>query len=78
MADKTYLDAVKNDYKVMLIELAGVYNKATGFKALAQSALPEVKEAYESEVGKAILRNAERVKSAIEDVTYLMLTEKID
>ncbi len=66
MAHNTYLDALKSDYRQMLAKLHFAQNNASGFHSLSYTEVEEAKEAYESETGKKILRNAYRVFFALE------------
>ena len=66
MAHNTYLDALKSDYRQMLAKLHFAQNNASGFHSLSYSEVEEAKEAYVSETGKKILRNAYRVFFALE------------
>lgn len=66
MAHNTYLDAVKSDYSKMLEHLRIAHENSKGFHALSFSTLQEVKEAYNSETGKKIQRNAYKVFCALE------------
>lgn len=62
----TYLEAIRSDYASMLETIALAKNNASGFHALSLSNLEEVKEAYQSEQGRKILRNAYKVFFALE------------
>lgn len=68
MAHNTYLDAVKSDYKNMLEHLRIAELNATGFLALAFSSasIEEAYNAYNSETGKAIRRNAYKIYAALD------------
>lgn len=66
MKHNTYLDALKSDYRQMLAKLHFAKQNATGFHALSFTEVEEAKEAYQSEEGKKILRNAYKVYFALE------------
>lgn len=66
MAHNTYLDAIKSDYRQMLAKLHFAKNNASGFHSLSFSPLDEVREAYNSEEGRKMLRNAYKVFFALE------------
>ena len=66
MTHNTYLDAKKSDYRQMLAKLHFAKNNASGFHSLSFTEIEEAKEAYNSDEGKKILRNAYRVFCALE------------
>ena len=66
MKHNTYLDAIKSDYRQMLAKLHFAKQNATGFHALSFTDVEEAKEAYQSEEGQKILRNAYKVFFALE------------
>ena len=66
MMNNSYLDAIVADYRSMIEKLQIVEQNCTGFHALSFSTLEEVKEAYNSEKGKKIRRNAYKIYCALQ------------
>lgn len=66
MTHNTYLDAMKSDYRQMIAKLHFAKQNAIGFHSLSFTDIEEAKEAYQSETGRKILRNAYKVFFALE------------
>ena len=66
--DNYMLNAIKADYQKMIEELRIVHEKTKGFHALSLSTLEESKQAYNSETGRAIMRNVYKVFNALESL----------
>lgn len=74
MTHETYLRAIKSDYKSMIAKLERCEVMASGFEALSHSSIEESKQAYQSETGQKVLRNAKKIAKALAELRSALET----